>query len=254
MNQITEKPVGVAVHKNVHEALSAAQGLMIAPDKNAENQAFTRGNKATKYADLSAIVESVRGPLSANGCSWGWRTIHFGEGLAMEAWICHGASGTEISCAVPLIVGKNDMHGFKSAVTYAKRIGLESVSGQAPADAGDDDDGNAAVDAAPREKNHRDEPPFDPLPLIAAINAANTGRDLIAAINAIGGHNSHPQIVAARVERLRVLVKGAQSPAVLDAFAKNFAPDWQAVEADATARRNELTPPAADLGGDEIPY
>jgi hypothetical protein len=38
------------------------------------------------------------------------------------------------------------MQGFKSATTYAKRIGLESLSGVAP----EDDDGNAAAKAAPR--------------------------------------------------------------------------------------------------------
>jgi hypothetical protein len=51
-----------------------------------------------------------------------------------------------IECDVPLIVNKNDMQGFKSATTYAKRIGLESLTGVAPID----DDGNDAARAAPR--------------------------------------------------------------------------------------------------------
>ena len=41
---------------------------------------------------------------------------------------------------VPLIVGKNDMQGYGSAVTYARRYGLMSMAGIAP----EDDDGNAA--------------------------------------------------------------------------------------------------------------
>jgi DNA-binding transcriptional MocR family regulator len=44
-------------------------------------------------------------------------------------------------------VDKNNMQGMKSATTYAKRIGLESLSGVAP---DTDDDGNAAAKAAPR--------------------------------------------------------------------------------------------------------
>jgi hypothetical protein len=60
--------------------------------------------------------------------------------------LVHGASGTEISCDVPLIINKNDMQGMKSATTYAKRIGLESLTGIAP----EDDDGNAAAKAAPK--------------------------------------------------------------------------------------------------------
>jgi hypothetical protein len=47
---------------------------------------------------------------------------------------------------VPLIVNKNDMQGMKSATTYAKRIGLESLTGIAP----EDEDGNAAAKAAPK--------------------------------------------------------------------------------------------------------
>jgi hypothetical protein len=43
-----------------------------------------------------------------------------------------------------LMIGKSDMQGYKSACTYAKRIGLESVTGVAP-EAASDDDGNAAA-------------------------------------------------------------------------------------------------------------
>jgi hypothetical protein len=42
------------------------------------------------------------------------------------------------------------MQGMKSATTYAKRVGIESLCGIAP----EDDDGNAASKAAPK----RDEP------------------------------------------------------------------------------------------------
>ena len=55
------------------------------------------------------------------------------------------ASGETLECRVPLIVGKNDMQGYGSAVTYARRYGLMAMAGIAP----DDDDGNAAVIAAP---------------------------------------------------------------------------------------------------------
>jgi hypothetical protein len=52
---------------------------------------------------------------------------------------------------VELIIGKNDMQGYKSATTYAKRIGLESVTGLAP----EDDDGNAAAKNAPTQAKSR---------------------------------------------------------------------------------------------------
>ena len=64
----------------------------------------------------------------------------------MRTMLVHGASETSVSCDVPLIINKNDMQGMKSATTYAKRIGLESLTGIAP----EDDDGNAAAKAAPK--------------------------------------------------------------------------------------------------------
>jgi hypothetical protein len=68
----------------------------------------------------------------------------FGDQMCMTTYAEHGASDTHRKCPVPLFVDRNNMHGLKSAITYAKRIGLESVTGQAP---GDDDDGNAAAEA-----------------------------------------------------------------------------------------------------------
>jgi hypothetical protein len=65
--------------------------------------------------------------------------------MLMVTTLTHGSSETEISCGVPLIVSKNDMQGMKSATTYAKRIGVESLTGIAP----EDDDGNAAAKAPP---------------------------------------------------------------------------------------------------------
>jgi hypothetical protein len=68
------------------------------------------------------------------------------QGAVMRTMLVHGASETSVSCDVPLIINKQDMQGMKSATTYAKRIGLESLTGIAP----EDDDGNAAAKAAPK--------------------------------------------------------------------------------------------------------
>lgn len=143
-----QEPITMANHANVHVALAAAQADMRLPEKNAENPGFKRDGKPMKYADLSSVVESIRVPLTRHGLAWGWRSAFSADaGLwVWDAYIVHGASGTEVSCAVPVNSGTGNSHAFKSAVTYAKRIGLESVSGQAP---GDDDDGNAAAKSPP---------------------------------------------------------------------------------------------------------
>ena len=120
---------------------------------------------------------------------------------------------------------------IKEAVTDALKRALRSFGNPFGLALYDKTRENVGVDAAP----------YNPAPHVAAINEATTGQALLAALNVAGCDNMHPLIAAARVDRLRVLVKGAQSPAALDAFAKNFGPDWPQVFADADARHNELT-------------
>lgn len=126
-------------HKNIFVALAVAQAEFSAPKKDANNPAFK-----TKYADLSSVVNAVAPALSKHGvCIHHYpdaRDIGRGMEACMVTALVHGETETRVECAIPLIVGKNDMQGFKSATTYAKRIGLESVTGVAP----DDDDGNDA--------------------------------------------------------------------------------------------------------------
>lgn len=102
--------------------------------------------------------------------------------------------------------------------------------------------------------NDKSAPEYDPSPAIAAIEASKTGRELLAALDAKNCRNENPAIAAARVNQISLLVKGSQSVAALDAFAKAFSPDWSAVKADADMRRSELSGNNADLGGDTLPY
>jgi hypothetical protein len=127
-------------HKNIYAALAAAQSEFGKVTKGATNPAFK-----SKYADLSDVASVVIPVMNAHGCA----VLHY------MAWTCdtqcmrtefyHAASSTSVFCDVPLIVDKGNMQAMKSATTYAKRIGLESLSGIAP----EDDDGNAAAKAPP---------------------------------------------------------------------------------------------------------
>lgn len=129
-------------HTNVHTALAAAQSEMGPLIKGETNPHFR-----SKYADLASVVDACRSPFAGNGLCFHHETVAADGQWLLRTVLTHGESGTAIWCDVPLIVQKNDMQGFKSATTYAKRIGLESVSGLAP----EDDDGNAAAKAAPKE-------------------------------------------------------------------------------------------------------
>lgn len=129
-------------HKNVFTALAAAQSEMGPLVKGATNPHFR-----SRYATLDDVVNAVRPPLNANGLCFHFETRD-GE---MVAVLTHGESETSIKCGIPLLVTKNDIQAFKSATTYAKRMGLESITGIAPAD---DDDGTAAAKSPPPKASH----------------------------------------------------------------------------------------------------
>lgn len=128
-------------HKSVYAALAAAQQEFGQVVKGAVNPAFR-----SKYADLADVANVVIPTMNKNGCA----VLHYlvSENLSvMRTEFVHFSTDTKLTCDVPLIVDKNNMQGMKSATTYAKRIGLESLSGIAP----EDDDGNAASAARPMQ-------------------------------------------------------------------------------------------------------
>jgi hypothetical protein len=127
-------------HKNIYAALCAAQSEFGTVTKGATNPAFK-----SKYADLSDVAGVVIPVLNRHGVAVIAYMVAADGEKAMRTEFVHGTSESKVACDVPLIVSKNDMQGMKSATTYAKRIGLESLSGIAP----EDDDGNAASKATP---------------------------------------------------------------------------------------------------------
>jgi hypothetical protein len=129
-------------HKNIYMALCAAQAGMGKVTKGSVNPAFK-----SRYADLSDVVSVVVPALTEQGIAMYHSMVSYDGGMAMRTTLSHGATDTHIHCEVPLIVDRQNMQGMKSATTYAKRIGLESLTGIAP---DTDDDGNAAAKAAPK--------------------------------------------------------------------------------------------------------
>jgi len=117
------------------------------------------------------------------------------------------------------------MQGMKSATTYAKRVGLESVTGVAP----EDDDGNAAVKAAPANEA----PAFDTRVAADRVIAQITGAATLADLGKIW-----------KVETQTITnIKTLAPPLFLE------------IEAAKDARKADLTPATnADLGADAIPY
>ena len=116
-------------------ALAAAQGMM-------ENAIMNRINPhfKSKYADLAAIFDAARKPLSANGLAI-VQTI--GDGV-LHTRLLH-TSGQWIASEHPLPMSGRPQE-IGSALTYARRYSLSALIGIA---ADEDDDATGA------EKAHR---------------------------------------------------------------------------------------------------
>jgi hypothetical protein len=127
--------------KNIAMALAAAQMAMGKALKQNTNPAFK-----SKYADLGSVMDACLPALNANGIAVIQPFFDDESGRYIKTIFIHGESGEHMECRVPLITSKNDMQGFGSAATYARRYGLMAMAGIAP----EDDDGNAASKAAPR--------------------------------------------------------------------------------------------------------
>jgi hypothetical protein len=126
--------------KNIAAALAKAQANMSRALKQSNNPHFR-----SKYADLGNVMDACMPSLTEQGIAVVQPTIQDETGRYVETILMHGESGETLSCRVPLIVAKNDMQGFGSAVTYARRYGLMTMAGIAP----EDDDGNAAAKSPP---------------------------------------------------------------------------------------------------------
>lgn len=134
----------MTTHKNIYAALCVAQTEMGQVVKGSVNPHFK-----SKYADLADVMQVAIPALTNNGIAIWHSVITENDMHFMRTTLSHGETDTHIHCDVPLIVDKNNMQGMKSATTYAKRIGVESLAGIAP----EDDDGNAAAKAAPSKIN-----------------------------------------------------------------------------------------------------
>jgi CTP synthase (UTP-ammonia lyase) len=126
--------------ENIYTALAKAQTSMGKALKDSSNPHFK-----SKYADLSSVMNACLPALTANGISVTHSTEWSETEQQLVTTFTHGASDTACSIAIPLLLGKRDMQGLGSAITYARRYGVMALAGIAP----EDDDGNAAAAKRP---------------------------------------------------------------------------------------------------------
>ena len=116
-------------------AFFQAQCEMSGAKKNAKNPFFK-----SDYADLKSVMDAIREPFANNGLYFVQAAESNGQMIAITTRIVH-TSGEWIEAITELPPIKNDVHGWISAFTYGKRLGLQSLAGLPSVD----DDGNLAV-------------------------------------------------------------------------------------------------------------
>jgi hypothetical protein len=127
------------------EALAKAQLNFKPVLKQTENEAYRRGGRASKYADLNAVVEATRDALAKEGLVvTQWPTIDLALKHTTLITLLAHSSGEWMRGSITLpAVSRNDFTAQTcgSSITYARRYAWSAIVGVAPED---DDDGNAA--------------------------------------------------------------------------------------------------------------
>jgi len=121
----------------IANALAKAQGAIDDASKTSANPFFK-----SKYADLAAVRAVIREPLAVNDLAIIQAPRVVEGGAEVETMIVH-KSGEFLSETLFMPAGKSDAHGYASAITYARRIGIMSLLCLASYD----DDGNNAVES-----------------------------------------------------------------------------------------------------------
>lgn len=146
--------------KAIAAALVKAQANIHGAVKDSTNPHFK-----SKYADLSSVMQAVKAPLLAEGIAIVQATEPSESGEVRLSTMLLHQSGEWIADTITVPVNKNDAQGYGSALTYARRYGLQSMTGCCP----EDDDGNAAAAAPPSQAHDAKIADF-----LAAIDDADT--------------------------------------------------------------------------------
>jgi hypothetical protein len=165
---------------DLHAAMARAFAEIGAATKDATNPHFK-----SKYADLSSVIEAIKPALVNNGLFFYQRPIPTEDGVSVETFV-HHRGGQYLSLGTVYVpANKRDAQGYGSALTYAKRYGLQTGFGVPT----EDDDGNAAVassarpttgETPPRKRVTLDGPYTCPTQLMTAA------REFVRTLNGIG--------------------------------------------------------------------
>lgn len=126
------------------EALSKAQGKMKPAVMDSTNPHYK-----SKYASLSSVKSSYQEPNSEQGLALTHQVFSFGGQYHLRTMLAH-ISGEFMATTIELLVGKRDMQGLGSAITYGKRY---NVSALLDIVTDEDDDGNGSLPPSGNNNN-----------------------------------------------------------------------------------------------------
>jgi hypothetical protein len=121
---------------NLAKSMAAAQAEMTNPKFDSTNPHFK-----SKFASLAAVRECVIPVLAKHNIQVSQFPVSEGNAAGCVTIIAH-ESGEWMRDAFLIPCDKQNAHGYASAVTYARRISLQSIAGVVGEQ---DDDGNGAV-------------------------------------------------------------------------------------------------------------
>ena len=228
------------------DSIKELAGALVKAQLELKNPQFDSINPhfKSKFASLGAVRGAVVPTLAKNGIALTQWPISSGSSAGCRTILAH-LSGEWMEEEFLIPVDKGNAHGYASAVTYAKRITMQSVAGVV---GDEDDDANAAVEGNLEGAKGQGVPPrgsaadvkkdaFEALPKAQQEAIRKIAADTIALIEEDRAYDAYGFVVAQRLEAdeqagLQHLFSAPQRTAL-----KKAAEQWK-LEAAATTNAN----------------
>ena len=162
------------------KALSKFQGEITSVKKTEVNPFFK-----SKYADLDAVWEMCRKPLSSNGFALVQMPVEIEGKLYLETLLIH-TSGEYIKGYLALNPKAIDPQSVGSAITYARRYAMSAMLGVS---ADEDDDAEKAIARGADQRLSVSDPPREGRVRASPLKA-DSSSSAITGVCTIPGHNS----------------------------------------------------------------
>jgi hypothetical protein len=145
-----------------YAALAKAQGEFESAELDAENPAFKRGGKVSRYATIGSAIVASRKALTKHGFVVLQPLVDCEGGVRVVTHLAH-SSGQSITSAVKYLIPNMTVQTMIGASTYLRRVSLVSTLVLVT---GGDDDGNetAAHEAANQPPTNSRAPAHKPDP------------------------------------------------------------------------------------------